>query len=59
MPGSWGQRGALRMEEEGFVITNKSGPEVRDYSRLSLTYGGVRAVKKVHRMVVCFSKTLR
>ena len=49
----------MRMEEEGFVITNKSGPEVRDYSRLSLTYGGVRAVKKVHRMVVCFSKTLR
>jgi hypothetical protein len=50
---------ARRVEEEGFVITNKTGPEVRDYSSLSLTYGGIRAVKKVHRMVVCFSKTLR
>jgi hypothetical protein len=28
------------------VITNKTGPEVRDYSSLSLTYGGIRAVEE-------------
>jgi hypothetical protein len=37
---------ARRVEEEGFVITNKTGPEVRDYSSLSLTYGGIRAVEE-------------
>jgi hypothetical protein len=37
---------ARRVEEEGFVITNKTGPKVRDYSSLSLTYGGIRAVEE-------------
>jgi hypothetical protein len=37
---------ARRLEEEGYVIANKTGPEVRDYSSISLTYAGVRAVEE-------------
>ena len=40
---------ARRLEEEGYVIANKSGPEVRDYSRLSLTHAGIRAVEEGRR----------
>ena len=39
-------RTARRLEEEGYVIANKTGPEVRDYSSLSLTYAGIRAVEE-------------
>lgn len=37
---------ARRLEEEGYVIANKTGPEVRDYSSLSLTHAGIRAVEE-------------
>ena len=37
---------ARRLEEEGFLITNKTGPEVRDYSSLSVTHAGLRAVEE-------------
>ena len=37
---------ARRLEEEGFMIINKTGPEVRDYSSLSWTHGGIRAVEE-------------
>ncbi len=37
---------ARRLEEEGYVIANKTGPEVRDYSSLSLTHAGVQLVEK-------------
>jgi hypothetical protein len=37
---------ARRLEEEGYVIANKSGPEVRDYSSLSLTHAGIRAAEE-------------
>ncbi len=37
---------ARRLEEEGYVIANKTGPEVRDYSNLSLTYAGAQLVEK-------------
>jgi hypothetical protein len=37
---------ARRLEEEGHVIANKTGPEVRDYSSLSLTHAGIRAVEE-------------
>ena len=40
---------ARRLEEEGYVIANKSGPEVRDYSSLSLTHAGIRAVGEGRR----------
>ena len=40
---------ARRLEEEGYMIANKSGPEVRDYSRLSLTHAGIRAVEEGRR----------
>jgi hypothetical protein len=40
---------ALRLEEEGYVIANKTGPEVRDYSSLSLTHAGIRAVEESRR----------
>jgi hypothetical protein len=40
---------ARRLEEEGYVIANKTGPEVRDYSSLSLTYAGIRAVEEGRR----------
>jgi hypothetical protein len=40
---------ARRLEEEGYVIANKSGPEVRDYSSLSLTHAGIRAVEEGRR----------
>jgi hypothetical protein len=40
---------ARRLEEEGYVIANKTGPEARDYSRLSLTYAGIRAVEEGRR----------
>ena len=43
-PDSWGT--ARRLEEEGYVIANKTGPEVRDYSSLSLTHAGIRAVEE-------------
>jgi biotin operon repressor len=36
---------ARRLEEEGYVIANKTGPEVRNYSSLSLTHAGIRAVE--------------
>ena len=37
---------ARHLEEEGYVIANKTGPEVRDYSSLSLTHAGIRAVEE-------------
>jgi hypothetical protein len=37
---------ARRLEEEGYVIANKTGPEVRDYSSLSLTHAGVQLVEQ-------------
>jgi hypothetical protein len=37
------------LEEEGYVIANKTGFEVRDYSSLSLTYAGIRAVEEGRR----------
>jgi hypothetical protein len=40
---------AWRLEEEGYVIANKTGPEVRDYSSLSLTHAGIRAVEEGRR----------
>ncbi len=40
---------ARRLEEEGYVIANKTGPEVRDYSSLSLTYAGIRLVEESRR----------
>jgi hypothetical protein len=40
---------ARRLEEEGYVIANKTGPEVRDYSSLSLTHAGIRAVEENRR----------
>jgi hypothetical protein len=40
---------ARRLEEEGYVIANKTGPEVRDYSSLTLTHAGIRAVKEARR----------
>jgi hypothetical protein len=40
---------ARRLEEEGYVIANKTGPEVRDYSSLSLTHAGIRAVEESRR----------
>ena len=40
---------ARRLEEEGYVIANKTGPDVRDYSSLSLTHAGVQAVEEGRR----------
>jgi hypothetical protein len=40
---------ARRLEEEGYVIANKTGPEVRDYSSLSLTHAGIRVVEESRR----------
>jgi len=40
---------ARRLEEEGYVIANKTGPEVRDYSSLTLTHAGIQAVEKDRR----------
>jgi hypothetical protein len=40
---------ARRLEEEGYVIANKTGPEVRDYSSLSLTHADIRAVEEGRR----------
>jgi hypothetical protein len=40
---------ARRLEEKGYVIANKTGPEVRDYSSLSLTHAGIRAVEEGRR----------
>jgi hypothetical protein len=40
---------ARRIEEEGYVIANKTGPEVRDYSSLSLTHAGIHAVEESRR----------
>ena len=37
---------ARRLEEEGYVIANKTGPNVRDYLSLSLTHAGIRAVEE-------------
>jgi hypothetical protein len=37
---------ARRLEEEGYVIANKTGPQERDYSSLSLTHAGIRAVEE-------------
>jgi hypothetical protein len=36
---------ARRLEEEGRGIANKTGASARDYSSLSMTYGGIRAVE--------------
>jgi hypothetical protein len=41
---------ARRLEEKGYVIANKTGPEVRDYSSLSLTHAGIRAVQEGRRL---------
>jgi hypothetical protein len=38
---------ARRLEEEGYVIANKTGPKVRDYSSLSLTHAGVQLVENL------------
>jgi hypothetical protein len=35
-----------RLEEEGYVIANKTGPKARDYSSLSLTHAGIRMVEE-------------
>jgi hypothetical protein len=40
---------ARGLEEEGYVIANKTGPEVRDYSSLSLTHAGIRAIEEGRR----------
>jgi hypothetical protein len=40
---------ARRLEEEGYVIANKTGLEVRDYSSLSLTHAGIRLVEEKRR----------
>ncbi len=40
---------ARRLEEEGYVIANKTGLEVRDYSSLTLTHAGIRAVEEGRR----------
>ena len=40
---------ARHLEEEGYVIANKTDPEVRDYSSLSLTHAGIRAVEEGRR----------
>jgi hypothetical protein len=40
---------ARRLEEEGYLIANKTGPEVRDYSSLSLTHAGIQAVEEIQR----------
>jgi hypothetical protein len=40
---------ARRLEEEGYVIANKTGPEVRDYSSLSLTHAGILALEEGRR----------
>ena len=40
---------ARRLEEEGYVIANKTGPEVRDYSSLTLTHKGTRVVEEGRR----------
>jgi hypothetical protein len=40
---------AWRLEEERYVIANKTGPEVRDYSSLSLTHAGIRVVEESRR----------
>jgi hypothetical protein len=40
---------ARRLEEEGYMIANKTGPEVRDYSSFSLTHAGIRAVDEGRR----------
>jgi hypothetical protein len=40
---------ARRLEEEGYVIANKTGFEVRDYSSLSLTYAGIQVVEEDRR----------
>ncbi len=39
-----------RLEEKGYMIANKTGPEVRDYSSLSLTHAGIRAVQEGRRL---------
>ena len=36
--------------EEGYVIAIKTGPEVRDYSSLSLTHAGIWAVEEGRRL---------
>jgi hypothetical protein len=41
---------ARRLEEEGYLIANKTGPEVRDYSSLSLTHAGIQAVEEGGRL---------
>jgi len=37
---------ARRLEEEGYLIANKTETAVRDYSSLSLTHAGIRAVEE-------------
>ena len=40
---------AGRLEEKGYMIANKTGPVVRDYSRVSLTHAGIWAVEEGRR----------
>ena len=37
---------ARRLEEEGYMIVNKTRPEARDYSSLSLVHTGIWAVEE-------------
>jgi hypothetical protein len=37
---------ASRLEEEGHLIANKTGIAARDYSSLSLTHAGIRAIEE-------------
>jgi hypothetical protein len=37
---------ARRLEEKGYLIANKTGSDARDYSSLSLTHAGIRAVEE-------------
>lgn len=37
---------ARRLEAEGYVIANKTGPNVRDYLSVSLTHARIRAVEE-------------
>jgi hypothetical protein len=38
-----------RLEEEGYLIANKTGAAARDYSSLSLTHAGIQAVEERQR----------
>ena len=38
-----------RLEEEGYLIANKTGTAVRDYSSLSLTHAGIGRSRRAGR----------